>query len=71
MPSLTRSIRRAEVGAKLTNAALARGRTIMTRSELKELTDECTTLEELQALGAKLGYKEGWAVYVWEARGAQ
>lgn len=37
------------------------------RTKQERITD-CKTLEELQALGEKLGYKPGWAVHVWGSR---
>jgi len=41
----------------------------MKREELKPLLEACTTLDELYALAASLGYKEGWARHIWESRG--
>ena len=40
----------------------------MKREQLSALIKECATLEDLQALGAKLGYKGNWAQHVWDAR---
>lgn len=34
----------------------------------QELINECSTLEELQALGEKFGYRPNWANHVWTAR---
>jgi hypothetical protein len=40
----------------------------MKRAELAELLKDCKTLEDFQALGAKIGYKENWAQHVFDAR---
>lgn len=37
----------------------------------QEQIAECNTLEELQALGEKLGYKPGWSQHVWDSRQAK
>lgn len=34
----------------------------------QEQIAECKTLEELQALGERLGYRRGWAEHLWHAR---
>ena len=41
----------------------------MKREELSALLEKCTTLEEIQDLGKQLGYKENWALHVFNARG--
>ena len=43
--------------------------TTMKREELNALLEKCTTLEEIQDLGKQLGYKENWALHVFNARG--
>ena len=32
----------------------------------KERIAACTSLEDLQAFGQAMGYKEGWAVHAWD-----
>ena len=56
-------------GEYLDSVLMAELEGAMKRDELNALINKCTTLEELQALGAELGYKENWAIHVWEARG--
>ena len=47
------------------------GENEMKREELSKLLEECKTLEEIQALGKKLGYADGWSVHVFESRMAK
>jgi DNA repair protein RadD len=38
------------------------------RTSLNQLTRQCKSLEDLKSLAKKLGYKDGWATYLWGIR---
>ena len=40
----------------------------MDSEERRKRIAEAKSLEDLQELGAELGYKEGWAAHVWASR---